>query len=476
MYYKKNRSILRSIRNNSNNKAYYILVVVMLAAVCLIAASIILRGYDSSDEDATITEPTTSEVQSESSGEQETLHSIALYRMYIFVDDGVTAYVGTDLAGDIVDIVGAAKCSIGNDVKAYLGDKKQVVLSDILVSSSKSIWTEFDYNNTEYYVQYYSLINGVEFHSALYEENGKYNSIVADSYAAINGYSDNDNDTSYMNNYEDCRGVTLSVASAKAIYENVPGTSDVYICKSFSDSDLYKKELLSGNTYDDINTVVTSTLDAKYLADNRLPVIPEGYSCDPTDGEANYVFSPYRLGSINNVYDKTAEAGQVAYSFIDPDNGSALIRILFNNVTLTDESGADISSFLMSKVDLSGYADAQIAGMNVNGFLLPGDYIVKFYAADMYGGFLENHCYLHVVDTTAPVIALSREITEINQAQIENPDYIREMVTVTDLCKLSDEGIQYELTEEGENVHISFSASDVYGNTGTLEIELRKVD
>ena len=81
-----------------------------------------------------------------------------------------------------------------------------------------------------------------------------------------------------------------------------------------------------------------------------------------------------------------------------------------------------------------------------------------------------------MVDTTAPVISLSREITEINRAQIENPDYIRDMVTVTELCKLTDEEVTYLLTEDGENVHITFSASDVYGNVGTLDIDLKRVD
>ena len=143
---------------------------------------------------------------------------------------------------------------------------------------------------------------------------------------------------------------------------------------------------------------------------------------------------------------------------------------------LTAEDGSDISSYLMSVVDLSAYEDVQIAGMNVNGFLLPGDYIVKFYAADIYGGYMQNSCYLHVNDTTAPVITLNDGITKINQEQMENPEYIRSMVTVTELCKLSDEGLSYELTEEDGKVHIHFSASDVYGNVGTLDVELQNAE
>ena len=475
MYYKKNKSILRSIRNNKNNKVYYTLVVVMLAAICLIAASIILKGYDPKDEETTFSETDINEIQSDSSDKSDDMNAVAAYRMYIFVEDGVAAYCGTNLSGDIIDIVGAAKCNIGDNVKSYLGSKNQVILSDILVSASKAVWTEFDYNDAEYYVQYYSLINGIEFHSALYTENGKNNSIVIESYESINDYNNN-SDYSSDDNYNECKGITLSVAAAKAIYENVPGSTDVYVCKSFKDSELYKKELLSGKEYSDINTVVADTLDSKYLLDNKLPNIPEGFSCDPTDSEANYVFSPNKLGSINNVSDKSAEAGQIAYLFIDQESGRSLRNILFSDVMLTAEDGSDISSYLMSVVDLSAYEDVQIAGMNVNGFLLPGDYIVKFYAADIYGGYMQTSCYLHVNDTTAPVITLNDGITEINQEQMENPEYIRSMVTVTELCKLSDEGLSYELTEEDGKVHIHFSASDVYGNVGTLDVELQKVD
>ncbi len=266
------------------------------------------------------------------------------------------------------------------------------------------------------------------------------------------------------------------MASAREIYENVPSTAEVIICKSYQDSELYNQQFLNGKSYDDLYTVINSTMDSKYFIAGSLPEIPDGYGCDPTDNEANYVFSPYKLGAIDNVSDKTAEFGQVAYSLLDSETGSTLIKVIFNDVKLTDESGEDIGKYLMERVDLSAYKEAQIAGMNINGFLLPGDYLVKFYSADVYGTYLEKRCYLHVMDTTPPVIELNREITEINQAQIENPDYIKGMVTVTDLCKLADGSLTYELSEENGRVRIRFSASDVYGNTGVLELELQKVD
>lgn len=518
MYYRKNRSILTSIRNNKNNKVYYILVVVMLAAICLIAASIILRGYNNSNGDNIAEETTLVADRTEQQGTSATgdiLDTIAGYKVYIFVDDGAIAYCTLNQDGELIDIAGAAGCNIGSGVSKYLNNMNRVVLKETMSASTKMLWKELTYNEEEYYVQYYSLINGIEFHSALYTENNNYNSIVKESYESIKKYERNNNSNikggdenagnagenvgnaginaesddinggsaginagidSIIDEYSDCSGITLSVASAREIYENVPSTAEVIICKSYQDSELYNQQFLNGKSYDDLYTVINSTMDSKYFIAGSLPEIPDGYGCDPTDNEANYVFSPYKLGTIDNVSDKTAEFGQVAYSLLDSETGSTLIKVIFNDVKLTDESGEDIGKYLMERVDLSAYKEAQIAGMNINGFLLPGDYLVKFYSADVYGTYLEKRCYLHVMDTTPPVIELNREITEINQAQIENPDYIKGMVTVTDLCKLADGSLTYELSEENGRVRIRFSASDVYGNTGVLELELQKVD
>ena len=512
MYYRKNRSILTSIRNNKNNKVYYILVVVMLAAICLIAASIILRGYNNSNGDNIAEETTLVADRTEQQGTSaagDILDTIAGYKVYIFVDDGAIAYCTFNQDGELIDIAGAARCNIGSGVSKYLNNMNRVVLKETMSASTKMLWKELTYNEEEYYVQYYSLINGIEFHSALYTENNNYNSIVKESYESIKKYERDNNSNikggdenagnaggnvgnaginaesddinggsaginagidSIIDEYSDCSGITLSVASAREIYENVPSTAEVIICKSYQDSELYNQQFLNGKSYDDLYTVINSTMDSKYFIAGSLPEIPDGYGCDPTDNEANYVFSPYKLGAIDNVSDKTAEFGQVAYSLLDSETGSTLIKVIFNDVKLTDESGEDIGKYLMERVDLSAYKEAQIAGMNINGFLLPGDYLVKFYSADVYGTYLEKRCYLHVMDTTPPVIELNREITEINQAQIENPDYIKGMVTVTDLCKLADGSLTYELSEENGRVRIRFSASDVYGNIGMLEL------
>ena len=353
------------------------------------------------------------------------------------------------------------------------------MLSGLSVVPTKAIWKETagtdDTEAGSYYVQYYSMINGIEFHSALYSENGNYNSIVEQSYNMISGYENSDEGGNDTDIAQSADGITMSVASAHWFYENVPGTTDIYVCESLEKSSLGTSLAdKSVSASDMINSALSDSADGKYMQNGILPQIPHGFHCDPTDEEANYIFSPYRLGAINNVSDKNVEMRQIAYSFID--NESPLVHIIFNDVTLTSEDGTDISEYLVAGADVSMYVDAQIAAMNVNGFLLPGDYVVRFSAADIYGTVLERSCYLHVVDTTAPVISLSREITEINRAQIENPDYIRDMVTVTELCKLTDEGLTYSLTEDGDNVHITFSASDVYGNVGTLDIDLKRVD
>ena len=477
MYYKKNKSILRSIRNNNNNKTYYVLAVLMLAAICIIAASIILRGYDGGHDDNMYDSSAASVQPTDVPKESETrLADSGSYVVYILVKEGVTVLCRMDSEGNIVEIVSAAKCSIGDDVRAYIKDGGELLLSKLSVVPTKAIWKEYEYDSSAYYVQYYSMINGIEFHSSLYTDNGDYNSIVKASYDAIYGYNgeSNERDESEGGTQEVVRGVTMSVASAHWFYENVPSNTDIYVCEELSLSSLNKAEIMSGNPDNIINESVSNSSDGRYLQNGTLPVIPYGFHCDPTDTEANYVFSPYRLGSINNVANKTVEMGQIVYSFIE--EGSSLVGIIFNNVTLTAEDGTDISQYLISQADVSMYVDAQIAAMNVNGFLLPGDYVVRFCAADVYGTTLESSCYLSVVDTTAPVIMLSREITEINRAQIESSEYILGMVTVTDLCKLTDDGVTYSLTEDGEDVHITFSATDVYGNTGTLELDLKRVD
>lgn len=479
MYYKKSKSFIRSIKNNNNNKTYYVLIVLMLAAIGIIAASIILRGHDNRHDAGIKDELITTTEYAETENNSEGYASSGRYAIYILVDDGITAVCRMDDSGNVDEIIDAARCYIGDNVKAYAQQRSETVLSGLSVVPTKAIWKETagtdDTEAGSYYVQYYSMINGIEFHSALYSENGNYNSIVEQSYNMISGYENSDESGNDTDIAQSADGITMSVASAHWFYENVPGTTDIYVCESLEKSSLGTSLAdKSVSASDMINSALSDSADGKYMQNGILPQIPHGFHCDPTDEEANYIFSPYRLGAINNVSDKNVEMGQIAYSFID--NESPLVHIIFNDVTLTSEDGTDISEYLVAGADVSMYVDAQIAAMNVNGFLLPGDYVVRFSAADIYGTVLERSCYLHVVDATAPVISLSREITEINRAQIENPDYIRDMVTVTELCKLTDEGLTYSLTEDGDNVHITFSASDVYGNVGTLDIDLKRVD
>ncbi|MGN1187508.1 MAG: hypothetical protein ACI4R6_03350 [Lachnospiraceae bacterium] len=478
MYYKKNRSILQSIKNNKNNKAYFALVVVMLAAICTIAASIILKnqygkggsqGNNPSDSDlpSDISNESTAVLpdNSPTTEDREIIPSSLDYTICIMVDEGLIAVYRQDGEGNIFDISFVARCTTGYDVKNYLKGKRTICLSDLYVVPSKSLWKNMTYNDETYYVQFYSMMNGVEFHSALYTENGNNNSVVADSYNAI----DNTNI-----DFISPVGVTLTVTTARWIYENVPGTSDIYICQSYADSPLASVDSVSDNFSEgDFDSLLATSPDGAYMISGKLLSIPSGFHAEPTDDAVN-VYCPYVIGSINNVANKTIEFGQIAYSFIEEN--STLPGIIFNDVVLLTEDGADVSDYLICRADVSQYVTNQILAMNVNGFLLPGDYIVRFLAADIYGNSLEENCWLNIVDTTAPKIELSREITEINRAQMENPEYILNMVTVTELCKLNPAGLEYTLEEDGETVKIHFTASDMYGNTGELNIELKRVD
>ena len=464
MYYKKSRSILQSIKNNKNNKAYFALVVVMLAAICTIAASIILKSQYSKENDTnneTTVAFTDTTVTTETTESLESIPPSLDYAICIMIDDGLIAVYRQDSEKNVIDISIAAHCIMGSNIEDYLKGKSVICLSDLYVVPTKSIWKSMTYNDELYYVQYYSMMNGIEFHSALYTENGNNNSVVADFYNAI----DNGNIDIIPPD-----GVTLTVSTAKWIYENVPGTTDIYICQSYADSPLFAADSVTV----DWDILLAASPDGAYMNSGKLLSIPSGFHSEPTDNEADNIYCPYKISSINNVTDKTVEFGQIAYSFIEDD--STLPGIIFEEVVLLAEDGTDVSEYLICTADVSAYVYNQIAAMNMNGFLLPGDYTVKFLAADRYGNTLEESCWLHVVDTTAPVIEHSREITEINRAQMGDPEYIRNMVTVTELCKLSPEGLTFNIEEEGEHVKIHFTASDIYGNTGELNIELKKVD
>lgn len=481
MYYKKNRSILQSIKNNKNNKAYFALVVVMLAAICTIAACIILKnqyvkggsqGNNLADSgspsdinnESTVALPDTT-TTAEATEDRETIPLSLEYTVCIMVDESLIAVYRKDEEGNIFDISFVTRCITGDDVKSYVEDKRTICLSDLYVVPSKALWKNMTYNEETYFVQFYSMMNGVEFHSALYTENGNNNSVIANSYNAIDNKSID---------FIAPDGVTLTVVTAKWIYENVPGTADIYICQSYADSPLVTADSNSDNyTEDDLDSLLAASPDGAYMVSGKLLSIPSGFHAEPTDDAIN-VYCPYVIGSINNVDNKTVEFGQIAYSFIEEN--STLPGIIFNDVVLLTEDGADVSDYLICRADVSQYVTNQIAAMNVNGFLLPGDYIVRFLASDRYGNTLEDSCWLNIVDTTAPVIELSREITEINRAQIENPEYIINMVTVTELCKLNPAGLEYTLEEDGDNVIIHYTASDMYGNTGELNVELKRVD
>lgn len=475
MYYRKNRSILRSIKNNNNNKAYFALTVLMLAAICIIAACIILNtkhrniqeypGETGTDvADMVSSSDLENTIDSDKNELNETIPEQLKYAICLVTDENLLVIYRKDQEDNCVDIPLAAYCTIGEDVINYLNGKNQVVLSDLYVVPSKSLWKNINYNDTTYFVQYYSMMNGIEFHSAMYTINGDNVSILPDSYnAIINRELD----------FIPASGVTLTVATSKWVFENIPGTTDICICRSYKYSPL-DSAFIEGDFKDNIESIINNSPDGKYTVSGRLIPIPYGFYAEPTDDNVKDIYSPYTLGSISNVSNKTVEFGQIAYSFIE--KGSTLPGIIFNDVILLSEDGKDISNYLVCTADVSMYVNNQIAAMNVNGFLLPGDYTVRFLAADRYGNILEDKCWFSVIDTTAPVISLSRNITEINRAQMSDPEYIRNMVTVTELCKLISDEVDYILTEEGDIVKIHFTSSDVYGNVGELDVELKRVD
>ena len=284
MYYRKNRSILTSIRNNKNNKVYYILVVVMLAAICLIAASIILRGYNNSNGDNIAEETTLVADRTEQQGTSaagDILDTIAGYKVYIFVDDGAIAYCTFNQDGELIDIAGAAGCNIGSGVSKYLNNMNRVVLKETMSASTKMLWKELTYNEEEYYVQYYSLINGIEFHSALYTENNNYNSIVKES-------EKQEETTEQKETTEAITEEPTEIVEHRT-GDNIVGISDKDITTIYS------------TKYDTVRNDVTGNWKCIVIAENNFNVEDYALSC-----YKNYFDSDKTILAVENLTTKTS--------------------------------------------------------------------------------------------------------------------------------------------------------------------------
>lgn len=477
MYYRKNKSIIRSIKNNKNAKAYYALVVVMLAAIAIIAASVILNsqsGKDSklppsdgvnesrettafSEQPATAGEPGNTESNAYDEPEEiknPSGYSPSQYAAAVFMEEGLVAVCELDAQGEYSVLRAVTKGAAGEDIARLLGEKDSLCLSNLAAAGSKAIWKSYYLDDREGFVQYFSQINGIAFHSAIYSEYGNAGSILPESYGVIAGESDE----------APPEGVTMTVLGSKWLYENVPGDADIYLCRNLQSAPF---KALEGINNDELYELL---LEKDYIVEGELLMIPEGFYADPTDLTANDVYCPYELGEIKNVTDKTYEAGQVAYSFVE--ESSTLPEILFGDAVLLDIDGRDITRYLVIEMDSSVYTPQQLAAMNRNGFLVPGDYLVDFYAADLFGNVLRQTAYMHVVDTTVPNLRFAEDVSEINREQLENPDYITGLVTVTDLCELYSDRPDYTLEEADGRVIIHYSISDVYGNIGTLDVEL----
>lgn len=475
MYYRKNKSIIRSIKNNKNTKAYYALVVVMLAAIAIIAASVILNGQSGKDSkvppsDGAYENPetTASAEQSAPVGESGNTESPAFnepeehknpsgyppsqYAAAVLMEECLVVVCELDAQGEYSVLRAVTKGAAGEDIALLLGKKDSLCLSNPAAAGSKAIWKSYDMDDTEGFVQYFSQINGIAFHSAIYSEYGNAYSILPESYGVITGEG------------VGTGGVTMTALGSKWLYENVPGDADIYLCRNLQSVPF---KALEGINNEGLYELL---LEKDYTVNGKLLMIPEGFHSDPTDLSANDVYCPYELGEIKNVADKTYEAGQVAYSFAE--EFSTLPEYFFDDVALLDINGKDITQYLIIEMDSSVYTPEQLAAMNRNGFLVPGDYSVEFYAADLFGNVLRQTAYMHVVDTTAPDLRFAEGVSEINREQLENPDYITGLVTVTDLCQLASDRPDYTLEEADGRVIIHYSIGDVHGNIGTLEVEL----
>lgn len=465
MYTRKNKDLIGSIKNNKNNKAYFALIITMLAAICIIAACVILNIKPTMDQNETsqnTIEATTVEVTVDSqTTEQTTKVAVNMTtRLYVCLKERVVIAANYDDLNAVGEVLAVINCNISEDLKNQLTNTI-VKLPESDSKSDKSLWKKLKINNEGVYVQYYSKINGIVFSSALYEESNNPGSLVVDSYNSI---ISEDYDNTINNN-----GIMMTTNGARWIFENIPGSTPIFVCQDIKSANLTVLEPYENYLY--LNEHV---IDAAYYRNGQLMSIPDMFYYDPTDEAAVAVYYAGTLDKIKNIKEVVAEAGEVSYSIFEPNCEE--IRNLFADVKLYNDAGEDISSYLNIYIDLSGYTEQQIAYYNNNGLLWPGRYKVNIVAADMHGNTVTASNYISLVDTTGPVIQMKYQVNDMNEEQHNNRQYILGLVTVTELCKLDNWGLQYILDERDGYYCIHYFAYDYFGNHGSLDVQFKKVD
>lgn len=375
--YKRRKNIFNQLSNNRNNSSYLALILVMLAAIVVIAATVINNPNEVISPSATntgnayenVTATTLEQIpnnsQPASSAEgvspETSKNDVSKSELTISIieNERLTLIVDAD-DKQINKIVKSFPCGLSDNIKI---DENS---ADVNI---KKLW--FSSSDSESFYQFYSVIDGTEFHSAAYSEDGNKGSLINDSFKYIGN----------KNAYSEWNGVTLSVASARYIYENMALTVTVsrfdslakfnsFYNTDYSYSDLIKEEICE---------------DIKLFSDGRIMDIPKVVSSDPTDNYSNTTWCPYEVGEItqtskNNVY----AFGTIATSILNRDIN--YILTLFNDIKAYSTDGTDITQYLIISTDKE-YTPEELNSINSKGYLMPGEYKFIFTIIDKFGHF-----------------------------------------------------------------------------------------
>ncbi|MCM1308144.1 MAG: hypothetical protein NC223_06060 [Butyrivibrio sp.] len=324
VYTSRKRNFRRFIK--THNLKYYFAFLAMVLAI--VAAVIVItknnRAAKPSDDRGESATPSEYATEAETELSPETVRGI--YKLELNLANGYMAAYEWD----------AEKASFSEEAARYMLfaalDITEGELSAPYASTDKSAWTASE--RDERFYRYATSFGGkIIFHSPDYGVLGDKNSLIADSYAAIDeGGADNLS-----------AGITLTVADAKWIYENCSFESEI---KIYSDAGAERGE-----------------------AANRIIPIPEGITWEPTDASNGTPWCQTEIAELSAppIFELSLGAPET---------------VVLNSAKALDKSGTDVSEY----VYFTGECETD----------KPGVYNLSYNLIDIFGNHLQQPLRLTV--------------------------------------------------------------------------------
>lgn len=228
-------------------------------------------------------------------------------------------------------------------------------------AASKSAWAASEKENRFYrYVTAFG--DQIVFHSADYDTMNDRNSLIVDSYNAIEG------EGAFAADLSD--GVTLTVADAKWIYENCSFESEIVV-------------------YTDKN-------EERHKTANQIIPIPEGITWEPTDASNGTPWCQTELSDLSTLPELEVRVGSPR-------------TFLFNPIKAVDIDESDVTEY----VYLTGDFDLRKAGV----------YALTYHIIDVFGNHLQQALKLTVSEPETTPEATSGSETNPQQTEpTKEPD------------------------------------------------------